>query len=212
MISGKIPGLIPLRRDQISVAADILTSAFKNDPKIAYLFSQKGGDHAIQSELFRFELTYTLRYGWVYTTPDPMRGVALWLPSEKSEITTFRGLLSGGIRLQRKIGKEAMNRVLEFSHHIDQKHMTEMPYFHLYLFVLGVHPDHQNHGVAGRLIRPVLDHLEKSGIDCFLTTQNEENIGFYEHFGFEILSREYLKSMQVPVITMKKTGIIMLLR
>jgi len=206
MISGKIPGLMPLRREQITVAADILTSAFENDPKIAYLFSQKGEGHTIQSELFRFELTYTLRYGWVYTTPDPLRGVALWLPSDKSEITTFRGLISGGIRLQRKIGKEAMNRVLEFSHHIDKKHMTEMPNIHLYLFVLGVHPDYQNQGVAGRLIRPVLDHVEKIGIDCYLTTQNEENIGFYEHFGFEMISNEYLELMQVPVITMKKTG------
>lgn len=199
---GNFPDILPLTKRDINGAASLLTSAFAEDSKMSFLFPGDNPDHS--SALFKFELSYGLRYGWVFSVGSPPTGIAIWLPSEKSEITTFRGLLSGGISLQRVIGKEAMKRLLNFSEYIDRKHMSEMPSPHLYLFVLGVHPDCQGKGFGGKLLHPVLEYLNSKGLDCYLTTQNEKNISFYEHFGFEVISKEFSDSFHIPMVTMKK--------
>lgn len=203
MKSNIFPEILPLPKKEIDGAASLLTSAFADDPKVSYLFPREVP--SLSSALFRLELSYGLRYGWVFSVGSPPAGIAIWLPSEKSEITILRSLLSGGITLQRKIGKEAMKRLLDFSHHVDRKHMIEMPYHHMYLFVLGVHPDYQGKGIAGKLLHPVLDYISSKGLDCYLTTQNEKNVSMYEHFGFEILSQEYSDIFSIPMITMKKS-------
>ncbi|NLV27273.1 MAG: GNAT family N-acetyltransferase [Methanomicrobiales archaeon] len=203
MLSGTIPGIFSLSKKDIILAAEMLTSSFASDPKTLHLFTDQKSE--LFSALFRFEISYGIRYGWVHTLSSPPVGVAIWLMSDKSEITFIRALFSGGMALQRSIGKENMNRLLDFSQYIDKKHAVKMPYHHLYLFVLGVHPDFQGQGVAGKLLRPVLERLEKTKTDCYLTIQNEKNVSLNEHFGFEPISRGLIEGMDIPLITMKKT-------
>jgi len=69
---------------------------------------------------------------------------------------------------------------------IHKQIMDDKP--HWYLWVLGVAPDSQGKGIGSRLIQPVLDCSDKEQISCYLETETERNVAFYEKRGFEVVS------------------------
>jgi ribosomal protein S18 acetylase RimI-like enzyme len=82
-----------------------------------------------------------------------------------------------------------MDRLMAFSTTIDNLHKKHVHAPHCYLFFIGVDPAYQGKGYAGRLIRPVLERLDRKKIPCYLNTQNEKNVSLYEHFGFRVVDQ-----------------------
>ncbi len=82
--------LIRLSKQQIGQACAMLTRAFSDDPKLTYLIPDIAAKKDLSLCLFEFELQYGMNYGDVYTTSPAVEGVAVWLPSAKSEITFWR--------------------------------------------------------------------------------------------------------------------------
>ena len=191
-------GLTRLSKDQVGPASEVLTRAFFNDSNLTYILPDETERRERARHLFGFELRYGLRYGRVYATSQHLEGLAVWLPSGKSEITSWRAFRSGALRLQKGLGKENMDRLLAFSDLIDKYHKKHAPDPHCYLFFLGVDPAFQGRGWAGRLLAPVLLGLERRKIPCYLNTQNERNIPLYEHFGFQVIEQ----------VTLPGTGIV----
>ena len=189
---------VRVTKDQIGPAAEMLTRAFYNDPKLTYIVP----DHEARTEhgkhLFSFELRYGMNYGIVSATSPSLEGVAVWLPSDRSSITFWRAMRSGGMALQRGLGKENMKRLLAFSDQVDFYHRRHAPYPHCYLFFIGIDPGAQGKGFASRLIRPMLERLDREKTACYLNTQNENNIPIYEHFGFLVVEQ----------VTLPGTGIV----
>ncbi len=181
--------LIRLTKDQIEPASEMLVRSFFNDPKLTHILPEKDARKERGRHLFAFELRYGLRYGRVFTTSPNLEGVAVWIPSERSAITFWRAMLCGGMALQRGLGKEAMARLEAFSNQVDEYHKKHLPDPHCYLFFIGVDPRHQGQGYGGKLMRPMLEWLDEKGMACYLNTQNEENIGLYEHFGFRVVEQ-----------------------
>jgi ribosomal protein S18 acetylase RimI-like enzyme len=190
-------GLVRLSKDQIGPASELLTRAFFQDSKLTCLLPDEDMRKERGRYLFEFELRYGMRYGRVYATSPRLEGVAVWLPSERSEITFWRAFRSGGMTLQKRLGKESMDRLLAFSAFVDRCHRKHAPDPHCYLFFLGVDPAFQGKGFASRLLAPVLISLERKGIDCYLNTQNERNVPLYQHFGFRVVDREILPGTNI---------------
>ena len=188
-MAGAVQGLIRLSKDQVGPAAEVLTRAFFNDSKLTYLLPDEEERRKRARYLFEFELRYGLRYGRVYATSQRLEGIAVWLPSEKSGITSWRAFRSGALKLRKGLGKEYMARLLEFADLVDMYHTKDAPGPHCYLFFIGVDPAFQGQGFAARLMTPILIELEKKDIPCYLNTQNERNIPLYEHFGFRVVGR-----------------------
>jgi len=178
-----------LSRHQIEQAGEILTRAFFDDPKLIHLMPDITTKKELSRYLFEFELQYGMNYGDVYTTSLSIEGVAVWLPSTKSEITFWRAFRSGGMRLQKHLGKKIMDRLMAFSTAVDTLHKKHAPYPHYYLFFIGVDPSCQQKRVASRLITPMLAWLDTRKLPCYLNTQNDKNIGIYEHYGFEVIEQ-----------------------
>jgi ribosomal protein S18 acetylase RimI-like enzyme len=189
--------LIRLGKDRIGEASGMLTQAFFNDPKLTYVLPEEQGRMERGKHLLNFELNYGMIYGSVYATSPTLEGVAVWLPSSKSAITFWRALRSGGMTLQKNLGKETMKRLMNFSDQVDSYHLRHAPGPHCYLFFIGVDPVSQGKGFAGKLIRPVLERLDQKGTDCYLHTQNEKNIGLYEHFGFSVVEQVTLAGTEI---------------
>jgi ribosomal protein S18 acetylase RimI-like enzyme len=181
--------LIRLSKQQVRPACEMLTRAFSDDPKLTHLIPDISVKKDLSSCLFEFELQYGMNYGDVYTTSPAVEGVAAWLPSAKSEITFWRAFRSGGMKLQKSLGKTAMDRLMSFSAAVDNLHKKHAPYPHYYLFFIGVDPVYQKKRVASRLITPMLSWLDMQKLPCYLNTQNEKNIGLYEHFGFQVIEQ-----------------------
>ena len=38
----------------------------------------------------------------------------------------------------------------------------------------------------------MLDRCDREGVPCYLETHNEQNLGLYEHFGFEVKEKGVL--------------------
>lgn len=185
--------LIPLAPADSGRACAMLSRAFFHDPKMAHLLPDIPERKDRSHHLFEFELRYGMIYGSVFTTSPDIEGVAVWLPSDKSEITLWRAFRAGGMALQRNLGKETLDRLMAFSTAVDDLHKKHISVPHYYLFFIGVDPLYQGKGYAGRLIRPMLDRLDEEKIPCYLTTQNDRNISLYKHFGFRVIG-----SMTLP--------------
>ncbi|MGD1852408.1 MAG: GNAT family N-acetyltransferase [Cyanophyceae cyanobacterium] len=64
-----------------------------------------------------------------------------------------------------------------------QSHTSE--YF-AYLWVLGVHFDARGQGLGKRVLRSALEAVSRRGYSsCFLRTENPNNVGMCQHFGFQ---------------------------
>jgi len=196
--------LIRLPGADAARACEMLSHAFFDDAKMAHLMPEVAARKERSRHLFEFELRYGMLYGNVYTTSPAVEGVAVWLPSDKAEVTLWRAFRAGGMGLQRHLGKESMDRLMAFSTAIDNLHKKHLPSPHCYLFFIGVDPSYQGKGFAGRLLRPMLDRLDTKKIPCYLNTQNEKNIGLYEHFGFRVIDQLTLPGTDILHTAMQR--------
>jgi len=57
------------------------------------------------------------------------------------------------------------------------------------LQVIGVDPQFQGKGYAGKLLEPMLARIDEEGLSCYLETQDEADVRLYEHFGFKVIEK-----------------------
>ena len=57
-------------------------------------------------------------------------------------------------------------------------------------------------------MQPVLEQADEEGIPCYLETENEDNIGFYERLGFNVVNSETIPNINVTTwALLRKPGI-----
>jgi ribosomal protein S18 acetylase RimI-like enzyme len=191
-MGAQVGDTIRLSKEQIGPASEMLVEAFFNDAKLTHVLPDKNTRREQGRHIFAFHLRYGLHYGRVFATSPNLEGVAVWLPSERSEVTFWRAMRSGGMALQKGLSKDAMQRLLAFAEQVDVYHKKHLPVRHCYLFFIGVDPRFQGKGDGGKLVRPVLDWMDRKQMACYLNTQNEKNIKLYEHFGFAMIEQVIL--------------------
>lgn len=87
---------------------------------------------------------------------------------------------------------------------IDSMHMRLAPFRHWYLCVLGVDPQFQGKGYAGKLLRTKLARIAEEGMPCFLETMTEKNVSFYEHLGFRLIEKAAIPKTKIINYAMLK--------
>jgi GNAT superfamily N-acetyltransferase len=75
---------------------------------------------------------------------------------------------------------------------------------HWYLSTLGVDPVVQGRGIGGGLMQNVFEQADEHGVPCYLETQKESNVQFYEHHGFRVLVDDVHPESGIPVWTMRR--------
>ena len=66
--------------------------------------------------------------------------------------------------------------------------------------MLFINPLHRGKGVGKQLLLYAIDQLEVNKVD--VNEQNEQALGFYKHFGFEVKRRSALDSSGKPYPTL----------
>jgi len=56
---------------------------------------------------------------------------------------------------------------------------------HWYLAVLGTSPGQQGRGLGGKVLAPMLERCDRTGMLAYLESSNPANVGFYRRHGFE---------------------------
>jgi len=62
--------------------------------------------------------------------------------------------------------------------------------------MLFIHPERRGEGIGKKLLQYAVQELQANAVD--VNEQNEQAVGFYEHFGFRTISRSELDSMGKP--------------
>lgn len=184
--------LILLEENQIIPAAKVLARAFHDEPLMAYLLPDAKTRDEMGADFFGFMLRYVIFFGEAYAPSSNLEGVALWLPSEYFRMTPELMAKAGIEKLMTKAGKELMARVQPINDFIEDKHARNAPFRHWYLAFIGVDPDFQGKGFAGKLLKPILSRLKRENLACYLETESEKNVDIYKHYGFELLEKYFV--------------------
>jgi GNAT superfamily N-acetyltransferase len=184
--------LDPAHRER---AARVLARAFFDDVLYEYALPDPRVRARALPHFCDFGLIHAMVHGEVYTTPE-VSGVACWLPPGKTGFTAGRFLRTGveilwrtGLALPRaflSLGREAQRRNQDITDHLQQVHKRVIKEPHWYLILLGVDPDFQGRGIGRGLLQPVLARADAAGAPCYLETQTESNVRFYEKLGFRV--------------------------
>ena len=66
-----------------------------------------------------------------------------------------------------------------------------------YLFNLSVKKEAQGKGIASKLMRPMLEFCDNEKMVAYLETNKENNVGLYNHYGFELKKEELIPKTNV---------------
>lgn len=193
--------LVRLERSQIKSAGAMLARAFYDDPLSVYLIPDGSRRGKLLPYIFEFSTRFGVLYGEVYTTSHNLEGVAVWLPSEKADMTLRRVMRNGGLSLLPKLGEDLIQR-LPALNSISSLRKRHAPFRHWYLLLLGVDPLFQGKGYAGNLLRAMLARLDDEHLPCYLETQNGKNVAIYQHYGFKVVAEVLVPGTEIALWAM----------
>ena len=195
--------VIAPEKSQTRGTGQVLACAFQDDPLFAYILADEEERRTHSPNLFAALVTYTLVYGDCTTTPE-LEGAACWLRPGKTELTFWR-ILRTGFGLQTSVARftpQARERFLGVMGYADDVHKRLMDRPHWYLWALGVDPGRQGRGIGSALLKPALRRADEEGFPCYLETQTEANVRFYEKRAFSVLESGDVPGHGVPFWTM----------
>jgi ribosomal protein S18 acetylase RimI-like enzyme len=176
-----------------------------DDPIYSHLFPDPDLRARHTSRMWNGLVRTALVCGKVYTTPS-LDGVACWIAPGKADLN-FVQLLRTGFALPLALGRfpsKARRQMLRGLGVLEQERRRLNPEAYWYLDALGVEPARQGRGVGSRLLAPILSTASEQGLSCYLETESEGNVAFYEKQGFRVLSTLEFPESPVRLWTMSR--------
>jgi len=202
-MSGKLDILYRLQKKDASRAGAVLTAAFQHDPVWNAVFDGVAPERRIGA--FETPVRYCLKYGEVYAPSAALEGVAAWVPGELADMTFWRVFRCGAIWSGMRMGMAATRKMMPVFAPIEKDRKATMQgKSYLYLLVIGVAPQFQGQGFAGKLVRALIDKSECSGVPIYLETETESNVQMYEHLGFAVVKEIVLPIIHLPMWEMTR--------
>lgn len=195
----KLPRLTRKDRD---AGAVVLGRAFKEYELLKYYFQDEKKRRAV-AETFGFVvLSVCLKYGEVYASSEKLEGIAAWLPPGKAPFGVWQVIRSVSLAMLFRFGRQGASRMRAYGKYVDNLHLKLVPYPHWCLQIIGVDPAYQGHGFSSRLVRPVLERIDREQAPCFLETNSEKNVIIYRRFGFAIISEDKIPGTKLTSFAM----------
>jgi len=209
-----IEPLYQVNKIEIDKAQSVLTESFANDPFIQYLMGRNNYDLKKASLFHKFVINYGLKYGMVLATSANFEGVAIWLPPNKTEFTAWKSIKAGvislvkieGINFKKRL--QFFKRFKEYGNYSAQLHKKYTAFPNWHLLEIGIANKYRGKGFSSRLLRPILDELDKKGLHCYLETHNPVNVEIYRHFGFDVVIEGELPNTEKPHWSMLRKPIL----
>ena len=191
-----------LDKSQVKAAAAVLTRAFYDDPLCVSFIPDALEREEKLHHVLEAIVRYSVSYGEVYATSSNFEGVAGWLPSDRVQVTLWRGIRSGGLSILLNLGLGATLRQLSVSDLMYSVHKRHATSPHWYLYVLGVEPALQGKGYASNLMTTMLNRADRDGLSCYLDNTNEKNLPMYQHYGFKVIEEHKVPKTGVSLWAM----------
>ena len=188
-----IDNLYAVSRTEYKKATKVLGNAFSED---AIVKKMNLGRKEINS-IYEIIIKPCLRYGSVIAPTENLEGVMAFTSSEVN-FNMWSFIRSGSlmpILKSMKLLKEMMGAMKQVEE--EKKNLNIGPY--LYLNVIGVSQESQGKGFGGKLLSALIEKSEHEKKAIYLETQSEENVKFYQKFGFEVIKKIFLPKFNVPM-------------
>lgn len=189
--------LIRLDPAQADWVTGLLVRSFERDPLWVAVFPDPAARRRATRALFGYMVRYGALRGEVWTDGEPARGAAVWLPDRESGADLFTGLRCGALGLPFAVGWAGLGKLAGAMETVAAMRARHCPRPYRYLAMLGVDPGHQRRGVGSGLVRPMLERSVAEGLDVWLETETEANVGFYQRLGFEVKEEAVLPHIDV---------------
>ncbi len=197
--------LVRLKKADVPRAAAVLGRAFADEILAAYFFPEEQR-LAIAETFSSLSLYLCARYGEVYATSDRFEGVAAWSPPGAAPFGTWQSLRAIPLPVFIRFARAGGSRLRGMGEHVDELHKKLVPFPHWYLQIIGVQPIFQGQGFSSRLIRPMLERIDREGLPCYLETQTDKNVAIYLKYGFKVIHDGILPGTTLPVRCMLRNA------
>ena len=94
-----VGGIIRLTKNEVRSASEVLARALYDDPQTAYVYPNISERNKRLKHVFELILRFGVLYGEVYATSENLEGIAVWVRSEKAEITLPKMIRCGDVLL-----------------------------------------------------------------------------------------------------------------
>jgi ribosomal protein S18 acetylase RimI-like enzyme len=135
--------------------------------------------------------------GVIYADSEELNGFAAWLPFGFTGNKAIPFLMNGGLSLILHSGLGIINRLSAYEEYAMNLKRQFTDHYDWYLFNLSVKKDAQGRGIAGKLMRPMLQFCDDERMVAYLETNKESNVGLYRHFGFDLMKEEQIPKTPV---------------
>lgn len=180
----------------------VLARAFFDDPEFVWI----APDPETRSEFLRayydIVVDYTRRHGTV--DEDAGTGAALWLSPDDPFLDPERVTPPGFSRFREVLSVDSLERARASAGMMERLHRDLVEVRHWYLMALGVIPESQGDGHGGRLISIGLERADGDSLPCYLETNTEANVRFYERRGFAVVGSGRLPEDGPPYWCMRR--------
>jgi len=194
--------LLRLTLKERDAGTAVLGRAFTEYELFWYYFHDETERRAAADRLSFIELSVCLKYGEVYASSEKLEGVAAWLPPGKAPFGVWQIIRSVPLSALFRFGRQGAGRMRAYGRFVDDLHRRLVPYPHWYLQIIGVDPAHQGQGFSRRLLRPVLERIDRERMPCYLETNAVKNVAIYRRFGFEVVSEDKMPGTELTVFAM----------
>ncbi|MGI9328797.1 MAG: GNAT family N-acetyltransferase [Pseudomonadales bacterium] len=176
-----MPDLISLSATEHRLAGNIIAESFADDPVNLWVFGNQAG---MTGYYRRAAKQLYLRKGYGHRFSGD--GCTLWLPPGVSKTIPPWQSLGIAASMLRHSGIGAIARGSALDAGLASRHPDEP---HHYLFAIGTRPAMQGRGIGKQLMNAGLAHADADRLPAYLESSKQDNVPFYQHFGFEVMQR-----------------------
>ena len=166
--------------------AEILSSAFVEDPFYTFVFPDAERRTRLLPWLFNKLINYANHYGLVLVDSE-YHGISIWLGPKHTRLLPLGVLRDGLFLFPFKVSHLELKRSIMLAQVSNQLHRQAVSTPHFYLEAVGVEPLRQGKGLGRALVQAGLFRADELNVPCYLEPHNPTNLGFYVSLGFNIV-------------------------
>lgn len=176
---------VPVTEDMRGAVATTLASAFNADPVMNWFLRQDDKHDEVLESLIHNMIGQYMEGGWAVAAED---GSCATLWSKPGKSAADMGIVQQLALLPRMVRTCTLGRLpraLKVMNALDANHPHEPD--HYYLFMIGVHADHQGKGLGSTILAKTLETVDAEGMPAYLENSNPRNMPLYERHGFKVV-------------------------
>ena len=189
-------GLYLVEKKDLDRLALVAADAYQDYP-LHNWFTKGKYDAKASRLLMQVSLKTMTEDAVIYADSEEMNGFAAWLPFGFTGNKALPFLANGGLRLFLHTGFGLISRLQTYETYAMNLKKEFTDHYDWYLFNLSIKKEAQGKGIASKLMRPMLNFCDEENMMAYLETNKGQNVGLYQHFGFELMREEQIPKTNV---------------